>query len=75
MARHSHAARIPSSGRNGSALLVEALPQPPSDSRIRARLLSAYGAAARPFEDALYMRKEEDTGSLPSQIFLLRCSW
>ena len=29
---HSHASRIPSSGRNGSALLVEALPQTPSDS-------------------------------------------
>lgn len=29
---HSHASRIPSSGRNGSALLVGVPPQSPSDS-------------------------------------------
>lgn len=49
-----------SSGRNGSALLVGALPQSPSDVRFRVRLLSACGAAARPFGDAFYMLERED---------------
>ena len=44
-------------------LLVDALPQAPSDGRFRVRLLSACGAAARPVRGAFYMRKEEDLES------------
>ena len=60
MCPQRRASLIPPSGRNGSALLVGALPQSPSDGRFRVRLLSACGAAARPFGDAFYMLERED---------------
>lgn len=62
---HSHASRIPSFGRNGSALLVVVPPQSPSDSLLSHLSVKRLTALLRvPSGTLFYMRREEASKGL-----------